>query len=183
MCKSKLIIEWIVTINDNRETLAWRHWVQVVLLRDSRKDGTLHLVREGGPVSTEQWLTITCNLQASPLYGDKVGWSESQPHCTLSTGSWLNMIWQLVRACAFVCVRVHVCRPPADECQASLAVSATNVRSLKFQHQGQGHHLTPLFLFTHFAWYVSTGSGATSLSTTINEWGQICWITPHCNGF
>lgn len=50
-----------------------------------------------------------------------------------------------------------MCPLPADGVSGFLVVNAANTGSLKFQHQGQGHYLTPLFLLTLSVRYILTG--------------------------
>ena len=133
--------------------------VQAVLLWASREDGTGHTTRSGGGwASTEHRTPAPNHLQVTglPLHvgGKWVGLTLNctAPSVLVADGTWFDSL------CVCLCVCVCVCVSTSRRVSRSLSVNAANVRSLKFQHQGQGHYLTPLFLFTHSACCVVTGS-------------------------
>lgn len=141
-----------------RET-GWT-WVQAVLLWASREDRIHHSAQRG---ISEQWAQncgspSPASYRLPPAWGGKwVGLNLicTAPSVLVSDGIWFDSSCMRVRVYVCVCVCVSTTSRWVSRCPS---INAANAWSLKFQHQGQGHYLTPLFLFTHFIWYVFTGS-------------------------
>lgn len=105
-----------------------------------------------------------CKLHDVPPQGQKYS-NCSLPSVLAADGIKFDM---------FIYVTVCVCAtpPPADGCQGLLCLCQCSYVTWKSEISAAetGMHLTPLFLFTHPAWWASRPQSTTSLTASNYEW-------------